>query len=608
MARGHRPGGNRRPDEKPQDMRGAAKRFLGAIKPLWALLLLESVLMIGGTITGVAPPAFLGKATDAILDADMERLVQNLSWALGLALVSAVLSYLAHRVNRSVVQSFAYKLRGQASSKINRLPVTFLENREVGDLVSRITNDVDNIAQTLQQVIGRALESLITVVAVLTLMIWISPWLALLSVLVLPLVGVGVKVIMSKSQPYFRQQWSQTGVVSTLVEESFSGQQILSLHGLAPNYAKRFRRENDTLTNASFRAQFISMLMQPMLTLVTNLSYVIIAVAGALFVLSGSMTIGGVQAFIQYSRNLTNPLAAAMQILNLMQSALASSERLFAFMDEADSEIETDAGTLAAIEPSQKAAHLANCEAALAKGTISFENVTFSYEPNKPVIKNFNLTVHQGDSVAIVGPTGAGKTTLVNLLVRYVDPDSGRISINGVDIKDIPVEMLRSRIGMVTQEPWLVDATISENIAFGTQVEPARLKAAANRANLDSLVAALPQGYDTPVDNDSEALSAGEKQLLTIARAFYAQRSVLILDEATSAVDTRTELLLAKALERLGEGRTTFTIAHRLSTIRGADVILVMEDGRLVESGSHEELLGAHGAYWRLYDSQFRNV
>lgn len=608
MARGNGPGGNRRPDEKPQDMRGAAKRFLGAIKPLWGLLLLESVLMIGGTITGVAPPAFLGKATDAILDADMERLVQNLGWALGFALVSAVLSYLAHRVNRSVVQSFAYKLRGQASSKINRLPVTFLENREVGDLVSRITNDVDNIAQTLQQVIGRALESLITVVAVLTLMIWISPWLALLSVLVLPLVGVGVKVIMSKSQPYFRQQWSQTGVVSTLVEESFSGQQILSLHGLAPHYAKRFRRENDTLTNASFRAQFISMLMQPMLTLVTNLSYVIIAVAGALFVLGGSMTIGGVQAFIQYSRNLTNPLAAAMQILNLMQSALASSERLFAFMDEVDSEIETDAGTLAAIEPSQKATHLANCEAALAQGTISFENVTFSYEPNKPVIKNFNLTVRQGDSVAIVGPTGAGKTTLVNLLVRYVDPDSGRISINGVDIKDIPVEMLRSRIGMVTQEPWLVDATISENIAFGTQVDPARLKAAANRANLDSLVAALPRGYDTAVDNDSEALSAGEKQLLTIARAFYAQRSVLILDEATSAVDTRTELLLAKALERLGEGRTTFTIAHRLSTIRGADVILVMEDGRLVESGSHEELLGAHGAYWRLYDSQFRNV
>lgn len=608
MARGHGPGGNRRPDEKPQDMRGAAKRFLGEIKPLWGLLLLESFLMIGGTITGVAPPAFLGKATDAILDADMERLVQNLGWALGFALVSAVLSYLAHRVNRSVVQSFAYKLRGQASSKINRLPVTFLENREVGDLVSRITNDVDNIAQTLQQVIGRALESLITVVAVLTLMIWISPWLALLSVLVLPLVGVGVKVIMSKSQPYFRQQWSQTGVVSTLVEESFSGQQILSLHGLAPHYAKRFRRENDTLTNASFRAQFISMLMQPMLTLVTNLSYVIIAVVGALFVLGGSMTIGGVQAFIQYSRNLTNPLAAMMQILNLMQSALASSERLFAFMDEVDSEIETDAGTLTTIEPSQKAAHLANCEAALVEGTISFENVTFSYEPNKPVIKNFNLTVHQGDSVAIVGPTGAGKTTLVNLLVRYVDPDSGRISINGVDIKDIPVEMLRRRIGMVTQEPWLVDATISENIAFGTQVEPARLKAAANRANLDSLVAALPQGYDTAVDNDSEALSAGEKQLLTIARAFYAQRSVLILDEATSAVDTRTELLLAKALERLGEGCTTFTIAHRLSTIRGADVILVMEDGRLVESGSHEELLGAHGAYWRLYDSQFRNV
>ncbi|WP_297723061.1 ABC transporter ATP-binding protein [uncultured Mobiluncus sp.] len=606
------PHGAPNPHDKPRNARAAWKRLFVELKPFLGLIGLEFFMILAGTISMSLVPAILGFATDNILAGKMDRLVQNLLVALSLSVVAAILGYLGQRINRLVVQRLGYRLRNAANDKVNRLSVSYLESHDRGDLVSRTTNDVDNITQTLQQVLGRALDSLISIVAVTVMMFVISPWLALLTLLILPIVGAGAGFIMKKSQPYFKQQWDQTGVVSTLVEESFSGQQILTLHGLAPTYSQRFAGENETFTQASFKAQFISMLMQPMLILVSNLSFVLVAVIGAWFVLSGMMTIGGVQAFIQYSRNFSMPLAAVMQILNLMQSALASAERLFGFIDETDSEIETDrvAPLICGPDPaSDRDEGTADCGAALQDGRIVFDNVTFSYVAGKPVIRDLNLTVEKGQSIAIVGPTGAGKTTLVNLLERYVDPDSGTITLGGLDIRRIPIERLRAEIGMVAQDPWLIDDTIRANIAFGQPApDPTAVQLAATQSGLDSLVKALPAGYDTLIDNDSTALSAGEKQLLTIARAFYADRSILILDEATSAVDTRTELQLAKAMSRLGRGKTTFTIAHRLSTIRGADIILVIDEGRLVESGNHEQLLAQRGAYYQLYHSQFKQA
>lgn len=606
------PHGEPNPHDKPRNARAAWRRLFVELKPFLGLIGLEFFMILAGTVSMSLVPAVLGFATDNILAGKVDRLVQNLVVALGLSIVAVVLGYLGQRINRLVVQRLGYRLRNVASDKVNRLSVSYLESQDTGDLVSRTTNDVDNITQTLQQVLGRALDSLISIVAVTVMMFVISPWLALLTLLIMPVVGAGAGFIMKKSQPYFKQQWDQTGVVSTLVEESFSGQQILTLHGLAPTYSQRFARENETFTQASFKAQFISMLMQPMLILVSNLSFVLVAVIGAWFVLSGMMTIGGVQAFIQYSRNFSMPLAAVMQILNLMQSALASAERLFRFIDETDSEIETDRAAQLICGPdpaSDQDEGTSDCGAALQDGRIVFDNVTFSYVPGKPVIRDLNLTVEKGQSIAIVGPTGAGKTTLVNLLERYVDPDSGTITMGGLDIRRIPIERLRDEIGMVAQDPWLIDDTIRANIAFGEPLpDPAAVELAATQSGLDSLVKALPAGYDTLIDNDSTALSAGEKQLLTIARAFYADRSILILDEATSAVDTRTELQLAKAMSRLGHGKTTFTIAHRLSTIRGADIILVIDEGRLVESGNHEQLLAQRGAYYQLYHSQFKQA
>lgn len=606
------PHGEPNPHDKPRNARAAWRRLFVELKPFLGLIGLEFFMILSGTVSMSLVPAVLGFATDNILAGKVDRLVQNLVVALGLSIVAVVLGYLGQRINRLVVQRLGYRLRNVASDKVNRLSVSYLESQDTGDLVSRTTNDVDNITQTLQQVLGRALDSLISIVAVTVMMFVISPWLALLTLLILPVVGAGAGFIMKKSQPYFKQQWDQTGVVSTLVEESFSGQQILTLHGLAPTYSQRFARENETFTQASFKAQFISMLMQPMLILVSNLSFVLVAVIGAWFVLSGMMTIGGVQAFIQYSRNFSMPLAAVMQILNLMQSALASAERLFRFIDETDSEIETDRAAQLICRPdpaSDQDEGTSDCGAALQDGRIVFDNVTFSYVPGKPVIRDLNLTVEKGQSIAIVGPTGAGKTTLVNLLERYVDPDSGTITMGGLDIRRIPIERLRAEIGMVAQDPWLIDDTIRANIAFGEPLpDPAAVELAATQSGLDSLVKALPAGYDTLIGNDSTALSAGEKQLLTIARAFYADRSILILDEATSAVDTRTELQLAKAMSRLGRGKTTFTIAHRLSTIRGADIILVIDEGRLVESGNHEQLLAQRGAYYQLYHSQFKQA
>lgn len=606
------PHGEPNPHDKPRNARAAWRRLFVELKPFLGLIGLEFFMILSGTVSMSLVPAVLGFATDNILAGKVDRLVQNLVVALGLSIVAVVLGYLGQRINRLVVQRLGYRLRNVASDKVNRLSVSYLESQDTGDLVSRTTNDVDNITQTLQQVLGRALDSLISIVAVTVMMFVISPWLALLTLLILPVVGAGAGFIMKKSQPYFKQQWDQTGVVSTLVEESFSGQQILTLHGLAPTYSQRFARENETFTQASFKAQFISMLMQPMLILVSNLSFVLVAVIGAWFVLSGMMTIGGVQAFIQYSRNFSMPLAAVMQILNLMQSALASAERLFRFIDETDSEIETDRAAQLICRPdpaSDQDEGTSDCGAALQDGRIVFDNVTFSYVPGKPVIRDLNLTVEKGQSIAIVGPTGAGKTTLVNLLERYVDPDSGTITMGGLDIRRIPIERLRAEIGMVAQDPWLIDDTIRANIAFGEPLpDPAAVELAATQSGLDSLVKALPAGYDTLIGNDSTALSAGEKQLLTIARAFYADRSILILDEATSAVDTRTELQLAKAMSRLGRGKTTFTIAHRLSTIRGADIILVIDEGRLVESGNHEQLLAQRGAYYQLYHGQFKQA
>jgi ATP-binding cassette subfamily B protein len=489
-----------------------------------------------------------------------------------------------------VAQRTVYGLRRDVEAKLARLPLRYFDSHPHGDLLSRVTNDVDNIATTLQQGMSQLLTSFLTVVGVLAMMLWISPLLAALSILTIPLSLVVTVVIAGRSQKQFVAQWARTGVLNGHVEQMHTGHALVQVFGRRQTAIAQFDRLNQELYQASFAAQFLSGIIQPAMAFLSNLNYVGVAVLGGYRVATGAMTLGDVQAFIQYSRQFTMPLTQIAAQANLLQSGLASAERVFEFL----------------LAPEESADRVAPAALPALRGHVTFDRVSFRYQPDKPLIEDFTLEVRRGETVAIVGPTGAGKTTIVNLLMRFYDIDGGAIRLDGVDTRELPRDVVRRAFGMVLQDTWLFSGTIRDNIAYGKDgATMEEIVAAAAAAHADAFIRTLPDGYDTVLVEDASNISSGQKQLLTIARAFLADRSVLILDEATSNVDTRTEVLIQQAMARLRRGRTSFVIAHRLSTIRSADTIVVMDQGRIVEQGSHAELLERRGFYYDLYNSQF---
>ncbi len=521
---------------------------------------------------------------------DFDALGRVLLTVLAIYAVAALLQLAQGWLLTGAVNRTIFRLRRDVEDKLNRLPLPYFDGQPRGELLSRVTNDIDNVAQSLQQTLSQLLTSLLTVVAMVTMMVWISPLLALIALVTIPVTMVVTAMIGKRSQRHFVQQWKSTGEVNGVVEETFTGHELVKVFGRQAETTREFAVRNDALHHASFRAQFISGIIMPTMMFIGNLNYVAIAVVGGLRVANGTMSLGDVQAFIQYSRQFTQPLTQVASMANLMQSGVASAERVFAVLDAPEQD--PDTGSPARI--------------ADPRGRVAFEDVSFSYREENPLIEHLDLEVDPGQTVAIVGPTGAGKTTLVNLILRFYELDGGRITLDGVDITHLTRHDLRSRIGMVLQDTWLFAGTIRENIAYGRPgATDDEVLEAARATYVDRFVHALPEGYDTVLNAEADNISAGERQLITIARAFLAAPSLLILDEATSSVDTRTELLVQHAMSALRSDRTSFVIAHRLSTIRDADLILVMEDGRIVERGSHAELLAAGGAFADLYAAQF---
>jgi len=584
------------PLEKSMDFGASTRRLLRRIGPERPRLVLVLVLAVVSVVMVVLGPKILGHATDIIVAGvtgtgiDFGALHRTLLLAAGLYACSAVLAWMQAYTLAGVVQRTMYHLRRDVEDKLNRLPLSYIDGQSRGDLLSRVTNDIDNLAQSLQQTLSQLLTSALTIVGVVVLMIVISPLLSLIAVITVPLSLYTIKTIAKRAQPRFVAQWRHTGALNAQVEETFTGHALVKAFGRQREVEARFAATNEELYQASFGAQFVSGIIQPAMMFIGNVNFVLIAVVGGLRVSAGAMTIGDIQAFIQYSRQFTQPLTQVASMTNVLQSGIASAERIFELLDAPEQSFDP--------EPAP--------EAREPRGRVEFEHVSFSYNPDRPLIRDLSLVAEPGSTVAIVGPTGAGKTTLVNLIMRFYELDGGRITLDGQDIAGMRRRDLRSTIGMVLQDTWLFGGTIRENIAYGDpKATDEHILDAARAAYVDRFVHSLPDGYDTIVDDEGGRISAGEKQLLTIARAFLADPAILILDEATSSVDTRTEVLIQEAMAALRAQRTSFVIAHRLSTIRDADVILVMDAGQIVEQGSHDELLAAGGAYATLYNAQF---
>jgi ATP-binding cassette subfamily B protein len=587
------------PAEKSENFVATSKRLGRLMAGEMVLVVCILVLAIVSVFLVVIGPKVLGHATDILFDGllkregrdgvDFSALHRTLVFAVIVYFFSFLLSYMQTYMLAGVVQRTMFSLRASVEAKIHRLPLSYIDRHSRGDLLSRVTNDIDNISQSLQQSLSQLITSLLTIVGVLLIMIWISPLLALVAVITVPISIGTMKQIAGRSKQKFIAQWAHTGAMNGLVEETFTGHAIVKTFGRQKEVEQRFAETNEKLYSAGFGAQFISGSIQPIMMFIGNLNYVAIAIIGGLRVASGSMGLGDVQAFIQYSRMFSRPLTETASMMNVLQSGVASAERVFDVLDAEDETVEPEMSATASVQ-----------------GRVVFEHVNFSYDADRPLIEDLSLVAEPGTTVAIVGPTGAGKTTLVNLVMRFYELNSGRITLDGRDISQMARRELRQNIGMVLQDTWLFGGTIRDNIAYGNPLATEeQIRAAAKAAYVDRFVRSLPLGYDTVLDNDGGAVSAGEKQLLTIARAFLADPSILILDEATSSVDTRTEVLIQRAMVALRSQRTSFVIAHRLSTIRDANIILVMEQGSIVEQGSHEDLLAAHGAYYRLYQSQF---
>ncbi|HWO65431.1 MAG TPA: ABC transporter ATP-binding protein [Umezawaea sp.] len=591
------------PVGKAKSFGPSAKRLAGRMRPERATFLAVVVLGVISVAFAVAGPKILGHATDIIFDGvigrmrgipgagiDFPALGTVLMWVMALYLASSVFSWAQGSLLNGVVQRVVYTLREEVEAKLHRLPLRYFDGQPRGELLSRATNDIDNIASTVQQTLSQLLTSLLTVIGVVAMMISISPLLALIALAVIPVSVFVTGAIGKRSQKLFMQQWKHTGVLNAHIEESFTGHQVVKVFGRQKESEAEFQRRNDDLYEAALGAQFISGLIMPAMMFLSNISYVVVAVVGGLRITSGAMSLGEVQAFLQYSRQFTQPLTQVASMANLMQSGVASAERVFELLDAQEQSPDPADASL----PAER------------RGRVEFDDVSFSYRPEQPLIEHLSLVAEPGQTVAIVGPTGAGKTTLVNLIMRFYELDAGRITLDGVDVTRLRREDLRSQIGMVLQDTWLFGGTIRDNIAYGRpDASEEEIVDAAKATFVDRFVRTLPDGYDTVIDEEGTNVSAGEKQLLTIARAFLASPSLLILDEATSSVDTRTESLVQHAMAALRSSRTSFVIAHRLSTIRDADLILVMESGRIVEQGTHEQLLKSEGPYFRLYSAQF---
>lgn len=616
------------PITRSRDFRGSAVRLLKRLVPQRTLTAVVLILGIGGIAIGVIGPRVLGHATDLLFNGvigrelpagitreqaieaarargdgqfadllsgmnvipgqgvDFAAIGRTLLLALGLYLIAALMVWVQARLLNVAVQRTMVALRADVEDKVHRLPLSYFDTRQRGEVLSRVTNDVDNVQQSLTMTISQLLTSVLTVVAVFVMMLTISPLLALITVLTVPLSLFATRTIARRSQKLFIEQWRNTGRLNAHIEETYSGFTVVKTFGHREIAEARFAELNADVYRASFGAQFLSGLVGPATTFIGNISYVAVAVVGGIQVATGQITLGSIQAFIQYVRQFNQPLTQIAAMYNTMQSGIASAERVFELLD-ADEQRPDPATPAARPEPFA--------------GRVEFDHVDFAYRTGTPIIEDLSFVAEPGSTVAIVGPTGAGKTTLVNLLMRFYEVDSGRIVLDGVDIAEMARHDLRSSIGMVLQDTWLFGGTIYDNIAYGRpDATEAEVIEAATAAHVDRFVHTLPKGYETRVDDDGSNISAGEKQLITIARAILAQPRLLILDEATSSVDTRTELLIQSATAELRRMRTSFIIAHRLSTIRDADLILVMEAGRIVERGTHAELMTRHGEYWAM--------
>ncbi|MBN1892748.1 MAG: ABC transporter ATP-binding protein [Clostridiales bacterium] len=621
------------PAEKPRDFRGTLRRLLKVLRPHRLILAFALLMSVFTTIFLIVSPKILGQAMDIIADAvraridtgkgqiDFEGLLRILLIVGVIYCISSFFTWLTHYMMAGISQKIAYTMRQSIDKKLTYLPLSYYDSTPRGEIISRVSNDMDNIAMTLQQGLTQMITSVTTIAGILIMMLTISPILTLVSLIMLPLAAITTALIARKSQKYFSDMWASTGRLNGHVEEMYTGQTIVRLFNRQKQSGEIFDRENAKLFKSSFKAQFVSGIVMPAMRLIENINYVIICVVGGLGIINGTLTLGGVTAFITYSKQFTQPITQTASIINTMQSTIASAERVFDLLDAPE---ETPEKTLVEDLPE-------------VRGEIRFEDVCFRYKEDVPLIENMNLHVMPGQTVAIVGPTGAGKTTLVNLLMRFYDIRSGRILMDGNDITDMPRDTLRKNFGMVLQDTWLFSGTIRDNIAYGVstpspvsdpnpdkhdrnsfnpKIDPENVEnapstedilQASRAAYVDHFVRTFPDGYDTVLTDQGENLSQGQRQLLTIARAFLADPKILILDEATSSVDTRTELMIQKAMNKLMTGRTSFVIAHRLSTIREADVILVMDQGKIVEQGTHDSLLAADGFYAELYHSQFRS-